>query len=153
MVDVDGKPLIEQGAVVASTHQGNTMAIRRADGQPLWEVEVNSTRTLQSGYGLVFAVTDENEIVGIEQRDGTIAWRQEGLLRRKLTNPLAFSNYIFVGDMLGFVHVIAQSDGRMIARRRIDSTAIQPTMVQADGIVYAQTKGGRLIALELDRST
>ena len=153
MVDVDGRPLVEQGAVVASTHQGATTAIRRSDGQPLWQAEVASTKSLQSGYGLVFAVTDDDEVVGIEQRDGTIAWRQEGLLRRQLTNPLAFSNYIFVGDYQGFVHVIAQSDGRFIARRRVDSAAIQPTMVQADGVVYLLTRGGRLIALELDRSS
>lgn len=153
MVDVDGKPLVEQGAVVASTHQGTTTAIRRSDGQPLWQVEVASTKALQSGYGLVFAVTDDDEIVGIEQRDGTIAWRQEGLLRRQLTDPLAFSNYIFVGDFQGFVHVIAQSDGRLIARRRVDSAAIQPTMAHEDGVVYLLTKGGRLIALELDRSS
>ncbi len=153
MVDVDGKPLVEQGVVVASTHQGMTTAIRRSDGQPLWQVEVASTRALQSGYGLVFAVTDDDEVVGIEQRDGTIAWRQEGLLRRQLTDPLAFSNYIFVGDMQGFVHVIAQSDGRFIARRRVDGAAIQPTMAHEDGVVYVQSKGGRLIALELDRSS
>lgn len=153
MVDVDGKPLVEQGVVVASTHQGTTTAIRRSDGQPLWQAEVASTRALQSGYGLVFAVTDDDEVVGIEQRDGTIAWRQEGLLRRQLTDPLAFSNYIFIGDMQGFVHVIAQSDGRFIARRRVDSSAIQPTMAHEDGVVYLQSKGGRLIALELDRSS
>ena len=153
MVDVDGKPLVEQGVVVASTHQGMTTAIRRSDGQPLWQAEIASTRALQSGYGLVFAVTDDDEVVGIEQRDGTIAWRQEGLLRRQLTDPLAFSNYIFVGDMQGFVHVIAQSDGRFIARRRVDGAAIQPTMAHEDGVVYLQSKGGRLIALELDRSS
>lgn len=153
MVDVDGRPLVEQGAVVASTHQGVTTAIRRSDGQPLWQAEVASTKALQSGYGLVFAVSDDDEVVGIEQRDGTIAWRQEGLLRRQLTNPLAYSNYIFVGDFQGFIHVIAQSDGRLIARRRVDSTAIQPTMAQEDGVVYLLSKGGRLIALELDRSS
>lgn len=153
MVDIDGKPLVEQGVVVASTHQGATTAIRRSDGAPLWQAEVPSTRALQSGYGLVFAVTDDDQVVGIEQRDGTIAWRQEGLLRRQLTDPLAFSNYVFVGDMQGFIHVIAQSDGRFIARRRVDSAAIQPTMVHEDGVVYLQSKGGRLIALELDRSS
>ena len=153
MVDVDGRPLVEQGAVVASTHQGATTAIRRSDGQPLWQVDVASTRALQSGYGLVFVITDEDEIVGIEQRDGTIAWRQEALLRRQLTDPLAFSNYIFVGDFQGFIHVIAQSDGRLIARRRVDNSPIQPTMVQEDGVVYLLSKGGRLIAIELDRSS
>ncbi|MCY4094280.1 MAG: outer membrane protein assembly factor BamB [Gammaproteobacteria bacterium] len=153
MVDVDGKPLVEQGVVVASTHQGTTTALRRSDGIPLWQAEVASTKALQSGYGLVFAVTDDDEIVGIEQRDGTVAWRHDGLLRRQLTDPLAFSNYIFVGDLQGFVHVIAQSDGRLIARRRVDSAAIQPTMAHEDGVVYLLSKGGRLIALELDRSS
>ena len=153
MVDVDGTPLIEQGAIVASAHQGSMVAMRRADGQPLWKAEIASTRALQSGYGLVFAISDENEIVGVEQRDGTVAWRQDKLLRRELTDPLAFSNYIFVGDLRGFVHVIAQSDGRFISRRRVDSAAIQPTLTQVEGMVYLQTKSGRLIALELDRSS
>ncbi len=152
MVDVDGKPLVESALVFASAHQGTTRAMRRSDGQPIWEADVSSVRALQSGYGLVFAITDEDEIVAIEQRDGTVAWRQDGFLRRNLTDPLAYSNYIFVGDFQGFVHVIAQSDGRLVARRRVDSSAIQPTLSQVDGIVYLLTKSGKLVALELDRS-
>ena len=151
MVDVDGRPLVEPSAVVASAHQGVTRAMRRADGQIVWEAEVSSTSNLQSGYGLVFAVTDDGAVVGIEQRDGTIAWTQESLLRRRLTNPVAFSNYIFVGDGAGFVHVIAQSDGRLVARRRLDSTAVQPELIHFDGVVYVQTKSGTLYALELER--
>lgn len=153
MVDIDGRPLVESSVIVASAHQGTTRAMRRADGQPIWEADVASTRALQSGYGLVFAVGDNSEVVGMEQRDGSVAWRQESLLRRQLSDPLAYSNYIFVGDLQGFVHVIAQSDGRLIARRRIDSTGIQPTLSHVDGVVYLQSKAGRLIALELDRSS
>ncbi|MYD44542.1 MAG: outer membrane protein assembly factor BamB [Gammaproteobacteria bacterium] len=152
MVDVDGKPLVERAAIVASAHQGSTLAVRRSDGQPLWTAEVSSTKALQSGYGLVFLVTEESEVVGLEQRDGTIAWRQDGLLRRDLTDPLAYSNYIYVGDGFGFVHVIAQSDGRLVARRRVDGTGIQPTLHQVDGTVYVQSKSGRLIALDFERS-
>lgn len=153
MVDVDGNPLIEQAVVVASAYQGTTKAMRRSDGSPIWEADVASTRALQSGYGLVFAVTDNNEVVGMEQRDGSVAWTQESLLRRDLTDPLAFSNYIFVGDLQGYVHVIAQSDGRFIARKRLDSSAIQPTMAQIDGVVYVLAKSGQLVAIELDRSS
>lgn len=152
MVDVDGKPLVERAAVVASTHQGRTVAMRRADGQPLWAADVSSTKALESGYGLVFVVTEESEIVGLEQRDGSVAWRQTDLLRRELSNPLAFSNYIYVGDAFGYVHVIAQSDGRLVARRRVDGVGIQAMMREREGIVFVQSKSGRLVALELERS-
>ena len=151
MVDVDGVPLVEASAVVAAAHQGVTRAMRRADGQIIWEAEVSSTKALQSGYGLVFVVSDDSEVVALEQRDGTEAWRQESLSRRGLSDPLAFSNYIFVGDAGGFIHVLAQSDGRLVARRRLDGTAIQPTLVHTDGVVYVQTQGGNLYALELER--
>ena len=151
MIDVDGTPLIEPLAVVSSAHQGTTKAIRRNDGSVLWENEISSTKALQSGYNLVFLVTEEDEILALEQRDGTIAWRQESLKRRNLTNPLASGNYIFVGDSDGYLHVIAQSDGRMVARRRIDSSPLQPTMVYRRGTIYLQAQSGNLFAVELRR--
>ena len=151
MIDVDSTLLVEPLAVVASAHQGATRALRRNDGAPLWEAEISSTKTLQSGYNLVFAATEEDEIVALEQRDGTIAWRQDALKRRVLTNPLASGNYIYVGDSDGYLHVIAQSDGRLVARRRLDSSPVQPTLSYRRGTLYAQTQSGNLYAFELIR--
>ena len=91
-------------------------------------------------------------LLAMEQRDGSIAWRQDALQRRSLSDPLAYSNYIFVGDAEGYLHVVAQSDGRLLARRRIDNSSIQKALVQEDGTVYLQARSGNLFAVELTRN-
>ena len=150
MVDVDGRPLVENGLVFAASHQGNTRALRQTDGSPIWEIKESSFHALDSGYGLIYVVTDEDSVVAIDQSRAETAWRQDLLKRRVLTDPLVFGNYVLVGDSDGYLHVIAQSDGRFVARRKIGS-GIRSPMVQSDGLIYVLDRKGKLAALSIER--
>lgn len=99
----------------------------------------------------MYVVTDKDVIMAVDQQQGQIVWQQEGLRNRVLNSPLAFGNYIVVADDQGYVHVIAQSDGRFVARRKIGGGGTRSAMVQRDGTVYVQTNKGRLVALEIRR--
>ena len=90
-------------------------------------------------------------VVAIDQRTSEVVWRQEGLQRRKLSSPAAFSNYLVVGDDEGYLHVLAQSDGRFLARRKLDGKGIRSGMAVAEGrTLYALTNSGDLHALEIE---
>ena len=150
MVDVDGRPLVENGLVFAASHQGNTSAMRQTDGTPVWVIDEPSFHTLVSGYGLVYVVTDDDGVVAIDQGRAEVAWRQDQLKRRALSDPMAFGNYVLVGDAEGYLHVIAQSDGRFVARRKI-GRGIQSSIVQSDGLIYVLDRSGKLEALSIER--
>lgn len=150
MVDVDGRPLVEQGLIFAASHQGKTRALRQADGNPIWEVSEPSFRSIGSGQGLVYVVTDEDSVVAIDQSRAEIAWRQDQLKRRVLTDPLAYGNYVVVGDEEGYLHVIAQSDGRFVARRKVGS-ALRSEIVESDGLLYVFDRSGKLSVLSIAR--
>lgn len=149
MVDVDGAPLVVGGAIYAGSFQGRLKSLRRADGSPLWEQEVSTYHDLAEGYGQLYVVDADDHIQAIDLESAEQAWQQEALFKRKLTSPVAFSNYVLVGDDEGYLHILAQSDGRFLARKRIDSDGLRSAIVVSDQVVYIVGNSGSLTALEL----
>ena len=149
LVDIDGSPLVSGPVVYAVAYQGKLKALRRADGAMLWEHDVSSFLDLDQGYGQVYVVSDNDVITAIDQQSAEVAWTQDSLQRRKLTSPIAFSNYVVVGDSEGYLHVIAQSDGRFVGRRKLDGKGLRSDMVVADGTLYVLGNSGSLFALKI----
>lgn len=148
--DVDGRPLILDQIVYASNHQGAMQARRLSDGYMLWEKPNPSFHALAEGLDLVFVVRDDDVVVAVQQQSGNEAWKQEAFYKRSLTDPLAYHNYIVLGDAKGYLHVIAQSDGRLLGRYKLASSIRSP-MVEEDGIFYTLSNGGKLEALRISR--
>jgi len=149
IVDVDGTPHISNGLLFAASYQGRLKAIRLRDGAVLWERNASSFLELSTGYNQVYIVDDSDTITALEMGDATEAWKQSGLGYRQLTSPLAFSNYLVVGDDEGYLHVLAQSDGRFLGRKKISGSGLRSNMIVADGILYCLSNDGRLSALTI----
>jgi outer membrane protein assembly factor BamB len=68
---------------------------------------------------------------------------------RKLTAPAAFDNYVLVGDLEGYVHLLSDSDGRQLGRAQITDGPIDAKPVIADNTVFVYAKDGTLAALKV----
>ena len=150
MVDVDASALVRGPLVYAVAYQGNVRAIRRADGNLLWELPMSSFLDLAEGYGQVYVVDEDDVVTAIDQSSAEVAWRVESLWRRELSPPIAFSNYVAVADGEGYLHILAQSDGRFMGRRKIDGKGVRSAMAYRDGILYVLGNSGKLQALEIE---
>jgi len=149
MVDVDSTPLLDGPMVYVVSYQGNVRGVRRADGNPLWEVEMSSFLDLGEGYGQLYVVDDNDTVVAIDRQTAEESWRNEALARRKLSSPVVFSNYVAVTDDDGYLHILAQSDGRLLGRRKLDGKGVRSRMIYADGTLFALGNSGSLQALEV----
>jgi outer membrane protein assembly factor BamB len=67
---------------------------------------------------------------------------------RTLTGPVAYDDYVVVGDYDGYVHWLSVSDGRQLGRIKIAGSAINAMPVVVDNTVYVYSKDGRLAALK-----
>jgi len=150
MVDADTRPLVSGGAVFVGAYQGRVKSLSRRDGRPRWEQEISTFLNLAEGYGQVYAIDAEDVITAIDQQSGEVVWTQEDFKRRKLTAPTAFSNYVVFGDEEGYLHVIAQRDGRHLGRHKIDGKGLRSAPLVADGTLYVLGNSGRLQAVELE---
>jgi outer membrane protein assembly factor BamB len=151
MVDVDGAPMLSGPLVYAVAYHGMLQAMRRSDGSPVWQREHSSFLDLTEGYGQVYVVDETDVVIAIDQQNAEEVWSQANLYRRKLTSPVAFSNYVVVGDDEGYLHVIAQSDGRFLARRKLDGDGLRSAMIVGDGkTLYVLGNSGSLQAVEIE---
>lgn len=149
IVDVDASPLVLGGSVFGQAYQGRMMQLGARDGRPRWEVEASSYLDLAAGYGQVYAVEEKDTVTAVDQTRGEIIWQHELLARRDLTAPLAYSNYLVVGDAEGYLHVMAQRDGRMMGRVRVNRKGLRTPFTLADGTFYVLDNAGGLHAYKI----
>ncbi len=148
IVDIDGTALVTGSAVFAASYQGRIKALRRQDGGVLWERDTSSYLNLSEGYGQVYVIDDKDKIIALDQRNGDVVWEQTGLHLRRLSSPAVFSNYLVTADAEGYLHVLAQSDGRFMGRRKVGDGVRSP-IIYADGLFYVLDNGGGLSAFSI----
>jgi outer membrane protein assembly factor BamB len=63
---------------------------------------------------------------------------------RQLSSPTGFSNYLAVGDAEGYVHLLAQSDGRFVARIKADGDGVRAHMLAQGNTLFVYGNSGDL---------
>jgi outer membrane protein assembly factor BamB len=150
LVDIDGDlELNADGVLLVPTYQGYLAAIDVVTGQTRWRVEESSNVGAGFGFGNVYAVSDGGSVRAYRTSQETPMWENEDLLRRRLTSPLGFSNYVAVGDFEGYVHLLSQVDGRLVGRTKVDGAGIRSRMLNSGGTLYVYGNSGDLAALRV----
>lgn len=151
LVDIDSTPIIVEDRLYAVSYQGQLAAYSLSQGQMLWTEDESSYRDLAQGLGNIYVSSADAQVNAYNQRTGEIKWSQNSLLRRKITAPAVISSYLLLADYKGYLHVLAQSDGRFVARKRVSNKGIK-TGVLVDGErFYAIADNGRLTAYEIGK--
>lgn len=149
LVDIDADLKIVDNTVYAAAYQGNLAAFDIDTGNQLWSREISSKNGFDVANGEAVFITDEDSYVwAIQDGSGDSLWRQTRLLRRNVTAPAIVGDYIVVGDLEGYLHWLARSDGRFVARQELNDVAITSQPVVANGILYVMSSDGRLTAIE-----
>ncbi len=147
MVDPDGGPLVAGDVVFTASHQGRLMAFARGTGRPLWAKELSSSHTLTESSGVVFVVTDADVVQAYSAYSGELIWENKQLTYRNLTGATTFDAYVAVADAEGYLHVLSTSDGRFVAREKIDGSGVFSTMITDGSTLYVWDASGDLTAL------
>lgn len=151
MVDVDSTPVFVKDKLYAVSFQGRIVAYELQTGRLLWAEEESSYRDLAIGFGNIYVASENAQLTAYDLQSGEIKWVNENLLRRKITAPVTMSSYIVIADYKGYVHLLSQVDGHLVARKRVSLDGIK-TAVLADGNrFYAIANNGRLKAYELGK--
>ena len=142
MVDVDGQMLVdsEQKLYIAS-YQGQLSALAlQADKKPvpLWQENLSSYNSLAEGLGNIYAVDSSDHIVAFDKQTGQVVWRQKDFAWRGLSQPVTANNLLFVGDKQGYVHIMAQSDGKLLGRFKVKGAVADLAIFNQALWVYSQ---------------
>lgn len=149
IIDVDAPVFISNGLVYAISYQSNIRAFRLTDGAVIWEQAVNSSRGITGGFGQIYAVNEKGHVVALNDGTGDLVWTNEDLSFRSLSSPVAFSNYVAVGDKQGYVHILSQTTGELLAYLKVGKKGIRTAPVSNSNTLYVLTSEGQLSALRI----
>lgn len=149
MVDIDGQLLLEDNTLYAATYQGNLVAMDAESGSIRWQRPTSSHAGPGAGFGSVYLSRADGAVQAFDQNRATPLWTNEQLLRRQLTAPVAFDSYVAVADYEGYLHLLAQSDGRLVGRVRVDSKGVRAAPIARSGKLYVYGNSGDLAAYQL----
>ena len=149
IADVAGLPLVDGPTVCASAFQGKTACFEIQTRNAVWSRDVASALALAADARLVYLVDDAGAVHALDKKSGASVWKQDKLLHRRLTAPVALAGHVVVGDGFGFLHVLSPDNGALVGRHATDGTAIISMVPVAGGGLVVQTAGGQLSLVRL----
>jgi outer membrane protein assembly factor BamB len=140
LIDIDGDPLVSSRQVYTVSYQGQLTSMNIDAQQINWAVEASSLHTPTTGLGNIYVATVDGKLLAVDEQSGKIAWTQDSLAYRGLSNPVVLGRYLIVGDAQGYLHIIEQTEGKIVGRVRT-SGAVSTLRVVGDRLLVNSTKG------------
>jgi len=147
VTDVVGLPWLSEREICAVAYQGRVACFDAATGNPLWARPMSSTAGLDADARYVFVSDEKGTVHALDRAGGTSVWTQDRLSLRQLTAPLALGREVAIGDVEGYVHLLAREDGSFVGRTATDGSRIGSAPVRVDGGFLVLTAKGGLYAL------
>ncbi len=142
--DVDGSVSVGNGVVYAAGYRGLVVALIAQSGRPLWTHKLSSYTGVALAPAHVFAIDANSAVWGLDLRTGASDWKQAGLEYRWLGEISVMGDYAVVGDLEGYVHWLATSDGKFAARERLSKNAIRSPPLVVGDTVYVEDVDGEI---------
>lgn len=146
LVDVDGTPLVIDDVVYVAGYQGRLAALDLNTGQELWSRPGGSLQSPATDSGNAYVALSDGSVVAYNLYNRSEVWKNTLLSWRRLTAPVAAGRNLLVGDFEGYLHVIAQQDGRIRGRVRVDSDGLRVPFLRLDDLYIAYGNSGDLVA-------
>lgn len=146
MVDIHASPLLKDGILYVGTYQGRIAAVARGTGGSVWGQDGSTSVNLAASDDKLFVSSSDGKVVAYSLTSGEAVWHNEKLLRRSLSGPQVFGEYVAVIDFKGYMHVLNQSNGELAARDRVDRKGVRAPMLTDGQTLYVYGNGGDLMA-------
>ena len=146
LADIDGQMVLVATDLYVSSYKGRLASMATQSGRLLWFKDIGS------GTGVVvertrLSVSDhEGNLWLLDRRNGATVWKQDILLRRGLTRPAIYGNYVVVGDKEGFLHWFDADSGELLARNRTSKEGLAAAPVAIGTTLYVLANNGDLTA-------
>ena len=153
VTDVASLPVINEQQVCAVAYQGRVACFELATGNQIWARDVSSNAGLAMDNHYVYISEHSGAVVAYDKNDGSGVWRQDILNGLKLSPPLIRENYVIVADSQGYLNLIRNSDGSIVARSATDGSPVPTRPLPLPEGVAVQTKKGGVYAFSMESMT
>jgi outer membrane protein assembly factor BamB len=146
MTDITSSPVIDERIICAVAYQGRVACFEINDGMQLWARDSSSSAGLAMDNDYIYVSEENGVLAAYDKRSGAGMWKQSRLGSKNLSAPLVSGHYIVVGDDQGFVSLLRNYDGVVLARAATDGSPILAAPQLLPGGFAVQTIEGGIYA-------
>lgn len=150
MADITSSPVVAGSNICAVTVQGKVACFSLDSGTQLWSRDASSIGGLDADDKAVYVSSDGGAVLAFDVSNGFNMWKQDKLVNRDLSRPIAMGDVVIVGDSTGTVHALKRDTGAFAARTTIDGSAIRAEPQRLGKSVIVQTLSGVVAALSTE---
>ena len=148
LLDADSSPVFANQLIFATNYQGNLTAFDLAQKRPVWNSKASSFHSPVIGQGMIMVIQDDGSIVSFSSSNLAPSWVSEEYKIRDLSNGEIFENYMLVGDLEGYLHLINPMTGKTVGRKKVSGNPIK-SLVTYGGLAYTIDQDSNLVAISL----
>ncbi len=146
MTDITSSPVIDDRLICAVAYRGRVGCFQIIDGTQIWARESSSSVGLAMDNDYVYVTEDKGVLAAYDKQNGAGMWKQVKLGSKNLTAPLVNGQYVIVGDDQGYVNMLRNYDGVVLARAATDGSAILSRPQSFPNGFVVQTADGGIFA-------
>lgn len=152
MTDVAGLPqLAGSGHVCAVAFQGSVTCLDAKTGATSWSRPTSSTVGIGVNSATVYVAADDGSVSSYDSSTGALRWRTEVLKGREPTRPIPLGDYVAVMDGAGYLHLLDQKSGTVVALKRVATGSTTSVPVGTDKLLI-QARIGEVVMVRLGKS-
>ena len=148
LLDADSSPVFANQLIFATNYQGNLTAFDLAQKRPVWNSKASSFHSPVIGQGMIIVIQDDGSIISFSSSNLAPSWISEEYKIRDLSNGEIFENYMLVGDLEGYLHLINPMTGKTVGRKKVSGNPIK-SLVTYGGLAYTIDQDSNLVAISL----
>jgi outer membrane protein assembly factor BamB len=147
VTDVVGEPVIIGREVCAAAFQGRVACFDAQNGSLVWAREISSVSGVSADARIAYAADERGAVHALDRSNGRSLWKQDRLAYRELSRPLPIGERVAVGDLEGYVHLLARDSGAFVERAATDGSPVRAAPLALPRGFLVQTQAGGLFAL------
>lgn len=151
LADIDGDPVVLDGAVYVATYQGDIAAVSEYSGTLLWRRKFSSYSGMAADRRNLYASDAEGSLWAMNAETGASLWRIPVFKNRRLSDVAVVNDVVAVGDYEGYIHFVSADDGKQIGRTRVGKAPITKGLASLRGLLFVQGDAGDLEAMRVSQ--
>jgi len=148
VADITSPPVIAGRLICAVAFQGRVACFELSNGSLAWARDMSSAVGLAIDTRYLYVSDDKGSVHALDLASGASIWKQDKLIGRRLTAPVAMRGLVAVADVQGVVHFLNRDDGAFVARVSTDGSPVVAPLQALAGKFLVQTSKGGIFAIE-----
>ena len=148
LMDSDSPAIAFNDIVFAANYNGSLTRFNIRGGEKVFSVDLSTSKPFILYKDKIIAVTNDDEIIAFDAINGAEIWKKSNFKFRRLTSPIIYENYLYFGDVEGYLHKVNPETGDIVGLEDTKLKAVTQIEAYANKL-FAQDVAGSVYVFEI----